>query len=258
MILANKRAIITGASKGVGFALAKKLADLGCSLTLIARNEDSLKQNLNQLSIKDANQKHSYISCDLAKLLTDEESAKKPILDCIDGLSILINCAGLTNHTLLSRIKDDTIISTINLNLIVPILLTRLSTKPMLKQAARQKEDEIKPQILNISSVLSLTNTLMPGTSVYSASKSGLLGFTNALAYELKNKVKINSILPGLIFETEMGANANLKGEELHAIPLDTVINEAVKIILDNSINGQNIIVDGRGTKPFQIYKGQY
>lgn len=247
---ANKKAVITGASKGLGLAIAKKLAHLGCSVNLIARNEDQLKQNIQDLPIVNSNQIHSYIKYDLERLSSAEDvQDKSRIIEAFNGLSILVNCAGITNHTLLSRIKDESIISTINLNLIVPILMSKIACKPMLKVSSKSSKESITPIILSISSVLSLTDRIVPGTSVYAALKAGILGFSQSLAAELKGRIRVNSILPGLIKETEMGLNSNVFGDHLHTIALKDVVNEVINIIENNSINGQNIIVDGKGVR---------
>lgn len=249
--LLNNTALITGASKGVGHELAKKLASLGCSVTLLARNENLLRENLKNLPQVSKSQVHSYLKYDLEDLVSRGGQFSDPRLEkALGGASILVNCAGITNHSLLSRTSTDSIISTINLNLTVPILLSKFASKPMLKISSKRKTNEILPVIINISSVLSFTGMIVPGTSVYAALKAGILGFTESLAQELKGRVRINTILPGLIKETEMGQNANIGGDDLPIVKLSSVVSEVVDVIKNRDINGQNIVLDSNGSTP--------
>lgn len=249
--LLNNKALITGASRGVGCELAKKLASLGCSVTLLARNETLLKENLKSLPQVSNHQQHNYIKYDLEELIkTRKSSTMTRIEQELVNLSILINCAGITNHSLLSRTSPESIISTINLNLTVPILLSKLATKPMLKIAAKRKQDEILPVIVNVSSVLSFTGKTVPGTSVYAALKAGILGFTESLASELKGRVRINTVVPGLIKETDMGQNATISGDNVPVVELSTVVSEVVEIIKNSTINGQNLVLHSNGSTP--------
>jgi 3-oxoacyl-[acyl-carrier protein] reductase len=150
----------------------------------------------------------------------------------------LINCAGITNHKLLPRLSDQDIITTLNLNLTAPILLSKMCFKPLLHS---NKGSSFTPTIINISSILATSSTI-PGTSVYAASKAGLLGFTSSLAAELKGKIRVNSILPGLIQETNMGANANI--DTIQKVSLEEVVKVTIDTILDESANGKHVVVD--------------
>ncbi|KAK6460327.1 hypothetical protein DFJ63DRAFT_337699 [Scheffersomyces coipomensis] len=245
MSFSGRKALITGASKGLGKAIANRLASEGCSLKLLSRNEDLLRHEINQLPIINPSQTHEYISFDLNQLASSHSNARESgISELLNDVSILINCAGVTNHSLLYRMDESEILSTININLLAPVLLSRLAYKPMIR--SHSKTENI-PQILNVSSVLSLTNTYVPGTSVYAASKAGLLGFTTALAAELKGKVRVNALLPGLIQETDMGTSANIN-DEVGSVTLDSVVSKAVGILSDESINGQCIICDNNPT----------
>ena len=97
------------------------------------------------------------------------------------------------------------------------------------------------PSILNVSSVLSLTEHVLPGTSVYAASKAGLLGFTKSLSNELKGRIRVNALLPGLVKETDMGMNVN---SGLEQVSLDEVSNKAVQVLSDLSMNGECVVVE--------------
>ncbi|EMG48938.1 hypothetical protein G210_0394, partial [Candida maltosa Xu316] len=221
-------ALITGGSRGIGLAISKKLANEGATITLLARNKTKLEQSISELSTTH-DQKHSYLSYDLINLI-------KPSPELYLGSpSILVNCAGITNHSLLHRTSQEEIFTTINLNLTIPIILSQMVMKNMIRNK------NLNPSILNISSVLSMTNYFMPGTSVYAASKAGLLGFTTSLAKELKGRVRVNALMPGLVKETEMGSKVNA---DLTVIPLESVVNEAVRILQDTTMNGECVILD--------------
>lgn len=231
-MLLGQKALITGGSKGLGLAIATKLADLGCSITLVARNESLLKQNVALLSSEGH---HDYSVIDL------EQPDYRQLSFLLQNKSILVNCAGITNHSLLARLSDEEIFSTIQVNLTMPIVLAKLSYKNMLKM-----NSDMKPTILNIASVLSYTGITMPGTLVYAALKAGLLGFTQSLAAEAKGKIRVNSLLPGLIAETDMGKSV---GKGIKSIALDDCAQQAVDMITDQKLNGSNIIYDAKGKR---------
>lgn len=232
-------ALITGGSRGIGLAIAKQLALQGATIKLLARDESLLQTGFQQLSTSHE-QQHQYKCFDLMELT--KGNTNEDILQYVGhNNTMLVNCAGITTHSLLHQTSQRDIIDTINLNLTIPIILSQLSIKSMIR--LRKK----KPSILNISSVLSFTDYLVAGTSVYAASKAGLLGFTSSLAHELKGRVRVNSLLPGLVKETDMGSNANLD-ENLLAISLDSVVQEALRILGDSNVNGQCVILDKEDT----------
>ncbi|RLV91641.1 3-oxoacyl-acyl-carrier-protein reductase [Spathaspora sp. JA1] len=225
----GQHALITGGSRGIGLAIAKKLSDLGATITLVARSSDSTSI-LSQLSTS-YDQQHRFHTKDLLKLVDEDASDLIP-----KDVTMLVNCAGVTTHSLLSHTSHKDIIDTINLNLLVPIILSKQVIKPMIKNR------KLNPSILNISSVLSITDYKMAGTSVYASSKAGLLGLTTSLAYELKGRVRVNSLLPGLVKETDMGSQVKLT-EDLPLVSLSCVVEEAVKI-LGGDMNGECVVLD--------------
>ena len=229
----GQSALITGGSRGIGLAIAKKLAHQGASVTLLANHEAVLHQSVKLLSTE-YNQQHSIQLMDLLQLLKQDYDSSK-LQELLKAHTILVNCAGVTTHTLLQRTTQEQIKETINLNLIVPILLSQLCIKHMMRRR------DHNPSILNIASVLSYTEHVLPGTSVYAASKAGLLGFTKSLANELKGRVRVNSLLPGLVKDTDMGKT--VKGD-LKVVSLDHVANKAAEVLIDPSVNGQSIVLE--------------
>lgn len=232
----GQTALVTGGSRGIGLAISKKLALEGASVTLVARDGQRLKQSLDELSTIHG-QQHSYHSLDLLKLINKKhEQHQHHLKDIYLGSpSILINCAGVTNHSLLHQTTLDEIFNTINVNLTIPIILSQMVIKNMIRNK------NLNPSILNILSILSMTRYFIPGTSVYAASKAGLLGFTQSLSHELKGRVRVNSLMPGLVKETDMGSNVIA---DITVIPIESVANEAIRILKDTTINGQCIVLD--------------
>lgn len=239
-MLSSQTAIVTGASRGIGWAIAQKLASVGCSVTLVAKNEDLLKKNLADLP-RDSNQLHNYVLVDLVNLKSSAPSYKS-LQKSFEGSSILVNCAGATTHALLSRISEDSIKDIVALNLTAPILLSKMALTPMRKVA---QKSAITPQILNVGSMISCIGLTIPGTVAYSALKAGLLGLTESLAAELRGKIRVNAVLPALVPETDMG---KLASQSLPKVKLDTVVEECMKVI-EGGMNGEFIKVGGETTR---------
>lgn len=235
----GQTALVTGGSRGIGLALSKKLASEGATITLLARDEKRLQQSLQELSTSHG-QQHSYQALDLLRLIEQKHQQHHHHQlhqhDVYLGSpSILINCAGVTNHSLLHQTTVDEIFNTINVNLTIPIILSQMVVKNMIRNK------KLNPSILNILSVLSMTRYFIPGTSVYAASKAGLLGFSQSLSHELKGRVRVNALMPGLVKETDMGSNVNA---DVTVVSMESVVNEAMRILRDTTINGQCIVLD--------------
>lgn len=235
----GKNALVTGASRGIGLALSNKLALLGCTVTMVARNEDLLVDNVRKLPTPN-NQKHKYVSYDLMSLVKGVEPKTHLLLvENLQQSSILVNCAGLATYKLLPKLTDENILDVVNLNLIVPILLSKLAVPSMIKLGRQQK---VTPSILNIVSLLSCTGTAVPGTTAYAALKAGLLGLTEALAKETNGKIRVNAVLPALVPETDMGKAASAS---LPTVPLKDVVGTCIKVLEDQSLNGKFVPADG-------------
>jgi 3-oxoacyl-[acyl-carrier protein] reductase len=184
-------AIVTGASQGLGRAMAIELAANGAMVACIARNAEKLAETVK--AITEAGGKAEAFSCDVQ----DRESVDKVVDDIAekwDRLDILVNNAGITRDTLLPRMSDEEWDDVITTNLRGAFLFARAASRIMMR--ARYG------RIINISSVAGIIGN--PGQTNYSASKAGLIGFTRSLSRELAGrKVTINAVAPGFI-ESEM------------------------------------------------------
>lgn len=189
--LAGQTAVVTGASQGLGKAIAQALAAAGAKVACVARSADKLAESV--AAITAAGGQAEAFPCDV------KDSA--PVDALIDDLAekwgkvdILVNNAGVTRDTLLPRMSDDQWDTVIDTNLRGSFLFARACSRHMMR--ARYG------RIINISSVSGLMG--IPGQTNYSASKAGIIGFTRSLSRELAGrKVTINAVCPGFI-ESEM------------------------------------------------------
>ncbi len=189
--LNDQVALVTGASQGLGRAMAERLAAAGAKVACVARNEKKLADTV--AVITQAGGTAEALACDV----TDSESVNQ-VVDAVtekwEQLDILVNNAGITRDTLIPRMGDEEWDAVIATNLRGTFLFTRAATRPMMQRRYGR--------IINISSVSGLKGN--PGQANYSASKAGLIGFTQTVARELaKRKITVNAIAPGFI-HTEM------------------------------------------------------
>ncbi len=191
--LAGQAAVVTGASRGLGKAMAEALGASGAQVACVARNPEKLAETVKV--IEEAGGTALPFACDV----TDRQAAD----DVIDGVAekwgkvdILVNNAGITRDTLLPRMSDEEWEDVINTNLRSAFLWSRAASRYMMR--ARYG------RIINITSVSGLMGN--PGQTNYSASKAGLIGLTRSLSRELAGrKVTINAVAPGFI-ESDMTA----------------------------------------------------
>ncbi|MEE2706325.1 MAG: 3-oxoacyl-[acyl-carrier-protein] reductase [Planctomycetota bacterium] len=189
--LNDQVALVTGASQGLGRAMAERLAAAGAKVACVARNEEKLADTVSVIT--QAGGTAEALACDV----TDSESVNQ-VVDAVtekwEQLDILVNNAGITRDTLIPRMGDEEWDAVIATNLRGTFLFTRAATRPMMQRRYGR--------IINISSVSGLKGN--PGQANYSASKAGLIGFTQTVARELaKRKITVNAIAPGFI-HTEM------------------------------------------------------
>ncbi len=189
--LKDQAAIVTGASRGIGRAIALALAGAGAKVACVARDVGKLADTA--AAIGAAGGTADVHACDVA----DAASVQK-IVDAVaekwGQLHILVNNAGVTKDTLIPRMSDEDWDMVLNTNLRGTFLFMRAVSRPMLQKRYGR--------IINISSVSGLTGN--PGQANYSASKAGIIGMTRSVAKELATRnITVNAVAPGFI-ETEM------------------------------------------------------
>lgn len=186
MSLANKVAIVTGASSGIGAAIAVKLTEDGASVAIVGRNENKLNNVFDACAERGV--KPLIIVADVSK----EEDAKKIISDTLNyfgHINILINNAGIGNS---ASILDENAMEVYD-----KVLSTNLRSAVYLTHLAARYLIETKGNIVNISSIAAL-NVISKNSFSYSTSKAGLDHFTRCVALELASKgVRVNSVNPG-------------------------------------------------------------
>lgn len=241
--LKGKTAVITGASRGIGKAIALKLGSCGCNVVINYKSNEQRAQNIIK-TINDMGSRALAISADIG--IFDE--AKKLIDEAVKNfgsVDILVNNAGITRDGLLLRMKEKDFDDVINTNLKGAFNCTKHVCPIMLKQK--------NGRIVNISSVVGLTGNA--GQINYSAAKAGIIGLTKSSAKEFASRgITVNAIAPGFI-ETDMTnvLKENVKEIILNSIPLNRLgrpedIAELVGFLCSEGagyITGQVINVDG-------------
>jgi 3-oxoacyl-[acyl-carrier protein] reductase len=241
--LTGKTAFITGASRGIGYAIAKKFAEQGANIVFThlanLEQEHALESELRGLGVE-VKAYHSDAS--------DFNAVHEVIQATIDrfgGIDILVNNAGITRDHLLLRMDEQAWDEVIKVNLKSVFNTVKAATRTFIKQRSGS--------IINISSVVGIKGNT--GQANYSASKAGIIGFTKSVALELASRnVRSNAIAPGFI-QTAMTESLmeTATQEWLKNIPLrrvgtpDDVANCALFLASDSSsyITGQVIQVDG-------------
>ncbi len=189
--LQGQSAIVTGASRGIGRAIAQLLAASGAKVACVARSVDKLTETAD--AIRAAGGEADVYACDVANTESVQQVVEA-VTEKWGKLHILVNNAGITRDTLIPRMSDEDWDSVIATNLRGTFLFTRAATRPMMQ--ARYG------RIINISSVSGLTGN--PGQANYAASKAGVIALTRTVAKELAGrKITVNAVAPGFI-ETEM------------------------------------------------------
>ena len=207
--LEGEIALVTGASRGIGKAIAEKLANNGATVVGTATTEGGADKITEYLS--------AFGGKGMCLNVTDNDSVTsviKQITDEYGAISILVNNAGITRDTLLMTMKEDQWEDIIQTNLTSIFRLSKACVRTMMK--AR------KGRIINIGSVVGSTGN--PGQTNYSAAKSGLLGFTKSLAREIGSRnITVNSVAPGFI-DTDM--TKELKDEQREALIQQIPLNK--------------------------------
>jgi 3-oxoacyl-[acyl-carrier protein] reductase len=242
-LLKGKVALITGASRGIGRAMALKFAQEGAAVAFTYLSSVEKGQALEDELRAFGGEAKGYRS-DASDYKAAEELINQVIAD-FGKLDVLINNAGITKDGLLMRMTEEQWDSVINVNLKSVFNLTKAATKSMMKARAGS--------IINLTSVVGIRGNA--GQANYAASKAGIIGFTKSVALELGSRnIRSNAIAPGFI-ETEMTGEVNEKAVEewKQSIPMkrgglpEDVANCAVFLASDMSayITGQVLQVDG-------------
>jgi 3-oxoacyl-[acyl-carrier protein] reductase len=241
---AEKSAIVTGATRGIGRAIALELAKRGANVAFnyakSADEAEKLKAEIENLGVKAYSE-----ACDVANTEASAEFVKK-VKEEFGAIDFLINNAGITRDTLILRMKEDDWDAVIDTNLKGAWNFSKAVLRPMMR-------NESGGSILNISSISGVVGML--GQSNYSASKAGMIGLTKALAKEVASrKITVNALALGLI-ETDMAGEMNdeHRAKILEMIPLGRLGNvqevaEIACFMLSDAaryITGQIIQPDG-------------
>lgn len=201
--LRRKVAVITGASRGIGRAVAQRLADEKMHLVLNSRSEASLKEVAEEC--KAANGAAVYLCADVGSEDTAEALCNLA-LEQFGRLDLLVNCAGSVVEAPLGLLEPDEIQGLLNTNVLGVTWMTRAALKPMLRQRSGA--------IINFSS--SLASKPGRGNAVYAGTKGYVESFTRAMAVELGRKqIRVNAIAPGVIATDMTQPVLNLAGNAM-------------------------------------------
>ncbi len=205
--LRDRVAVVTGASRGIGRAIALSLAAQGANVVVNYASSSTAAQQVADEIVADGGSAIA-LQADVSKA-DQVDSLLNAVMDKWNRVDILVNNAGITRDTLLLRMKPEDWQAVIDLNLTGVFLCTRAVSKVMLKQRTGR--------IINIASVAGQMGN--PGQANYSAAKAGVIGFTKTVAKELASRgITVNAVAPGFI-TTDMTSHVNAE-EILKYIPL--------------------------------------
>jgi len=240
--LGNKVSIVTGASKGIGKAIAKIFAQAGTHVVCVSRTKDDL--NILKKEILNDGGSVSIYSCDVSNF-DEVEGLIRNTVEEFSKIDIIVNNAGITRDGLIMRMSDEDWNTVIDINL--------KGTFNAIKAVSRQMMKQRSGRIINISSVVGLKGNA--GQANYAASKAGIIGLTKSSSKELASRgITVNCIAPGYI-ATDMTDQLTdkVKEEIINRIPLgyigktDNIAAACLFLASDEAeyITGQTISVDG-------------
>jgi 3-oxoacyl-[acyl-carrier protein] reductase len=239
----NHVAIVTGAGRGIGHAIARRLAQEGARVASVSRSEENAKKTADEINAARANAAKAY-ALDVA----DHSAVQKigtQILEDFGRVDVLVNNAGITRDGLSMRMSMEDWDTVIDTNLKGAFNFSQAVMRSMIKQRSGR--------IINISSVSGLTGNA--GQANYAASKAGLIGLTKTLARELASRgITVNAVAPGFVVTDMTDAlSEEVKQTIMSRIPLAKLgqpedIAAAVAFLASpeaNSLTGQVLTVDG-------------
>jgi len=241
--LDGKVAVVTGASRGIGRAIAMELAQAGADVVVNYAGSQGAAEEVVE-AITALGRKAIAVQANVGK--SDEaEALVKQALEVFGHVDILVNNAGITRDNLIMRMKEDEFDAVIETNLKGVFNCVKAVTRPMMKQRSGR--------IINISSVVGVLGN--PGQANYVAAKAGVIGLTKASARELASRgITVNCVAPGFI-ETDMTdkLSEELRTQMLGQIPLTRLgqpeeIAKAVRFLASDDaayMTGQTLHVDG-------------
>ncbi len=243
MRLENQTAIVTGGSRGIGEAIALRLADEGANVAVCASRSIEGAETV-AAKIRAKGREAIALKADVSQA-EDVSALIKRVIDTWGKVDILVNNAGITRDNLIMRMKDEEWDEVLDVNLKGAYRCIKAVTRAMMKARSGR--------IINVSSVVGLMGNA--GQINYAASKAGLIGITKSAAKELASRnITVNAVAPGFI-PTDMTSELpdDLKTKLIELIPLGTLgkpedIAAAVAFLASpdaNYITGQVIVVDG-------------
>ena len=240
--LENKIALVTGAARGIGQAIALQLAADGADLALCDVKAEWLDDTV--AKVKALGRRAEAYAMDVANGAAVGEAVAKILVD-FGRIDVLVNNAGITRDTLLIRMTEEDWDAVLDINLKGAFLVTKAVVKPMMKQRSGA--------IVNIASVVGIMGN--PGQANYTASKAGLIALTKTTAKEMGSRnVRVNAVAPGFI-RTAMTDKlaAPVKDAMLKMVPLGRLgepedVAKAVAFLASDAaayVNGQTLAVCG-------------
>lgn len=242
-MLQDKVAIVTGASRGIGQAIALELAKKGANVVVnYANNTEKAEEVVRQIEATGSN------ALSIKADIRDENQMKdlvKEVVQTFGQIDILVNNAGVTNDNLIMRMKEEAFDEVVATNLKGAFICTKAVARHMMKQKSGK--------IINVASIVGVTGN--PGQANYAAAKSGVIGLTKTTAQEFASRnILVNAVAPGFI-TTEMtdALSDEQTNDMLNMIPLNRLgksedVAKVVRFLASddaNYITGQTIQIDG-------------
>ncbi len=243
MIESGRVGIVTGGGRGIGRAVAVRLAEEGANLAISYRSNDEAAEETAE-RVREAGVKCELFKGDVASP-EDVEALFKGVSDAFGRVDILVNNAGITRDNLMMRMKEEEFDEVLRTNLKGTYLCTRAALRPMIR--ARWG------RIVNVSSVVGLVGNA--GQANYAASKAGIIGFTKSVAREVAQRgITVNAVAPGYV-ETELTGSLpeNVKDQIRGQVPMGRFgepeeVAQVVAFLVGETagyVTGQTIAVDG-------------